>query len=96
MALDYTTAINNLTAGNFSGAIVSTYTIPLGAYAWFFLAFLTLLMTYIKTQSAGMTSMVALLWAIAAKQYLGPVGDTIFYAVIVVALAIVMFKLWKG
>ena len=94
--ISYAAAYQNLTSGNLTGAAVLTYTTPLGAYAWFLVIFATMMITYIKTQSTGLTVFVGLILLTAAQTFIGIVGDSLFYTLIVLGLAILMFKLWKG
>lgn len=94
MALDYSTAFANLTAGNFSGAIIQTYETPLGSFAWIAAVFATLMMVYIKTQDAGVTSIVAILWLFFARFYLGVVGDLFFTAVLILGICVVLVRFW--
>lgn len=96
MVFNYSNAIANLTSGNITGAIVQTYTVSLGTYAWFLCAFATVMMMYIKTQNVGMTAITMMLWGIVAKAYLGGTGDVLFYVITALCITVVLVKLWRG
>lgn len=95
MSINYTSAINLLNGGNTTQAVVATYTTPLGVYAWFLVTIATLIMVYIKTQSAGLTAMVGLVFLSAARFYLGIIGDGVFLTVMAFCIMIVIFRFWK-
>jgi hypothetical protein len=83
-------------SGNFTSASVQAYTLPLGAWAWFIAIFITMIAVYIKTQSTGATIIIGLLFLTLAQTFIGVVGSTLFYTLIVLGLAILLFKLWRG
>ncbi len=98
MVLNYSSAYANLTDvnGSLVQAAVNTYTIPLGAWAWFLVIFATMMVVYIKTQSTGLMIFVGLIFFSLAQVFVGLVGQTTFYTIIVIGLAILLFRFWKG
>lgn len=96
MPLNYTPSFDLLTAGNATGAVISTYTIPLGPIAWFLVVATTIMLVYIKTQNVSLTAMVSMLWAFATRTYLGFLGDAAFALITVACIMIVLIQLWKG
>ena len=93
---NYTPAVNNLTAGNLSGAINLVYTTPLQNYAYALAFFTILSLVYIKTQSAGLVAIIAILFMVVGGNLLGGIGDTMFFGIVLFSLLIVLFKFWKG
>ena len=94
MALDYTAAFANLTAGNFSGAVRLTYETPLGNFAWIAVIFTTLAMVYIKTQNAGTTMIVGLMWLFFYSTYIGVVGNFLFWGIFALCLTVALVQFW--
>jgi hypothetical protein len=96
--LNYSSALNNLTDanGSLAQAAVNTYTTSLGPWAWFFVIFATMMAVYIKTQSTGLAVFVGLLFFSAAQLFVGLVGNTTFYVLIVLGLALLLFHFWRG
>lgn len=95
MALNYSAAYNPLLAGNITDAVIATYYTPLGPYLWWIVVFGTLLITYIKTQSAGITTMIGIVLLFGLRFYLGAVGDFTFYIMLTIGGAILMFQFWN-
>lgn len=96
MTLNYTPAVQKFMAMNVTEAAVQVYTIPLGSFAWFLVIFATLIIVYIKTQSTALTSMIGILFLLFTKIYLGVIGDTLFYTLLVLSITIILYKVWKG
>lgn len=94
--INYASALGNLSSGNLTGATTLAYTLGLGVYAWFIVMFGTMAVVYIKTQSAGLTVFIGMLWFSVLQVTLGVVGDGIFYTLISLGLAFVLYQLWKG
>lgn len=95
MAFNYTPALELMQDGNITNAIISTYTTPLGAYAWWLVVLATLLITYIKTQSAGLTTMVGMVFLFGAKIYLGAIGDGMFWTLTILGGTILFVQFWR-
>lgn len=94
MALNYSSAYANLLDGNISQAVILTYYTPLGPYLWWLVILGTLLITYIKTQSTGITTMIGMILLFGLRFYLGAVGDFTFYILLTIGAAILMFQFW--
>jgi len=95
--ISYSAATQNLTSGNLSGVATLAYTTPLGQYAWFLAIFATMIVVYIKTQSVGLTVFIGLLFFTVAQTMVGITGDSVFYTMIVIGVAILLFQVWwKG
>lgn len=101
MPISYETAIANLTNGNVTEAVIMSYTIPLGSIAWLLLIFATMMATYIKTQSTGLSALVGMLSISALQGYTTYFGtpilnDGMFFIIIVLGLAVLLFNFWKS
>lgn len=96
MVLNYTSAFQNLTSGNISNAVVQTYDVTLGSYAWFLGGFATALMIYVKTQNVGLVSLWMILWMAVARYWLNYVGDAFFFAIVLLGITITFYRVWRG
>lgn len=96
--LNYSSSWGNLSSvnGSLAQAAVNTYTTSLGPYAWFFAIFATMMITYIKTQNTGLAVFVGLIMFTAAQTFVGLVGNTTFYVLMVLGLALLMYHFWRG
>lgn len=93
---NYINLTNHLMDGNVTTAAVGTYSVALGAWAWFLAIFITMVAVYIKSQSTGTALIIGLLFFTVAQVFVGVVGNTVFYTLIVIGLAILLFKWWRG
>jgi len=101
LPLDYTQAFGNLTAGNLSEAVTMTYTTPLGVYAWILAIFAVIVITYVKTQSAGMsvlTGLLSLSVIQSTASFFGTpiLNDKMFFIIIVLGIAVMLVSFWKS
>lgn len=92
----YDQAFQNLTSGNLTNAAVLTYTLPLGSFAWFFVIFVTLMVTYIKTQNFGITLILGVVMLAVLQTAVGLVGAGVFWAIIAISIAIILFRYTRG
>jgi hypothetical protein len=93
---NYINLTNELMNGSITQAAVGTYTVAIGAWAWFLAIFITMIAVYIKSQSTGTALIIGLLFFTVAQTFIGIVGNTVFYTLIVIGLAILLFKWWRG
>lgn len=95
MAFNYSSALELMQNGNMTDAVLATYTTPLGPYAWWLVLFATLLITYVKTQSTGLTTMIGMILLFGMKTYLGAVGDGMFWTLLVLGATILFVQFWR-
>jgi len=96
--LNYSSTWANLSSvnGSISTAVLNTYTISLGAYAWFLVIFATMIVVYLRTQSSGLAIFVGVLFFALAQAFVGLVGQGIFVLLVILGIAIMLYRLWKG
>lgn len=92
---------NLLTAGKFFDAVIASYTSILGAWFYFLILFLSMVMIYIKTTNFGTTVLTGMIILAGFLPFAATLSGVTFvlpliYGLIVLGIAIILYKLFKG
>lgn len=91
---NFTSAYNELVNGSVLRANTMAYEIAWGVWFWPLIYFLFLVMIALKSESPGPVVIYSVVGNVALGVYLIPQADKIFYVVLVLSLAMLLYKVF--
>jgi hypothetical protein len=89
-------ALDYLALGDLWHFIIAPFLAVLGSWFYAFLVLIAVSMVYLKSQNITLASIVAIFFCAAFITMLPPQSSIVFYGLLILAITIVLYKLFKG